>query len=201
MLDIMRFMLGVDEAGRGPLAGPVAIGVVAVPERFIITREFPGLADSKQMTPLARAKLFRLLQRRMRDGDIRFCVRSTGAQRIDAWGLTRAVASATARAVRALAPEPDGIFVYLDGLLTAPPEYRQQTIIGGDEAVPIIALASIAAKVVRDRLMARLAKRYPEYGFEVHKGYGTRAHYEALAKHGPCDIHRRSFLHLDFKPK
>ena len=201
MLDIMRFMLGVDEAGRGPLAGPVAIGVVAVPERFIITREFPGLADSKQMTPLARAKLFRLLQRRMRDGDIRFCVRSTGAQRIDAWGLTRGGASSTPRAVRALAPEPDGIFVYLDGLLTAPPEYRQQTIIGGDEAVPIIALASIAAKVVRDRLMARLAKRYPEYGFEVHKGYGTRAHYEALAKHGPCDIHRRSFLHLDFKPK
>lgn len=196
----MKFMLGVDEAGRGPLAGPIAVGVVAVPERFLITREFPGIVDSKQMTPLARAKMFQLLRRRMRDGDIRFCVRYTGAQRIDEWGLSRAVARATARAVRFLAPEPDGISVYLDGLLKAPIEYDQQTIIGGDEAVPIIALASIAAKVLRDRLMVRFAKEFPEYGFEKHKGYGTEEHYRALKKHGPCDIHRRSFLHLDFKP-
>ena len=197
----MRFMLGVDGAGRGPLAGPVAIGVVAVPERFIITREFPGLADSKQMTPLAREKMFKLMQRRMRNGDIRFCVRSTGAQRIDEWGLARAVALATARAVRSLAPEPEGISVYLDGLLKAPPEYNQQTIVGGDKAVPVIALASIAAKVVRDRLMTRLAAQFPEYGFDVHKGYGTEAHYAALKKYGLCVIHRRSFIHLDFKPK
>lgn len=194
-------MLGVDEAGRGPLAGPIAVGVVAVPERFVITREFPDLADSKQMTPLAREKMFRLLRMRMRQGDIRFCVRMTSAARIDEWGLSRAVARATARGVRHLAPEPDGISIYLDGLLKAPEEYDQQTIIGGDEAVPIIALASIAAKVVRDRLMARFAKEFPEYGFEIHKGYGTKAHYEALEKHGPCVIHRRSFLHLDFEPK
>ncbi len=90
-------MLGVDEAGRGPLAGPVAVGVVAVPERFIVMREFPGLVDSKQMSPLARAKLFRLLQRRMRNGDIKFCVRCTNAKRIDTWGLSRAGAHAAAR--------------------------------------------------------------------------------------------------------
>mgnify|MGYP001613530457 CR=1 FL=1 len=194
-------MLGVDEAGRGPLAGPVAIGVVAVPERFLITREFPGLADSKQMTSLARTKMFRLLQKRMRDGDIQFCVRCTGAQRIDEWGLSRAVATTIARGVRFLAPEPNGVSIYLDGLLTAPEEYDQQTIIGGDEAVPIIALASIAAKVMRDRLMIRFAKEFPEYGFEKHKGYGTAEHYEALKKHGLCAIHRRSFLHLDFAGK
>src|SRR3989338_6005036 len=197
----MKFMLGVDEAGRGPLAGPVAIGVVAVPERFIVAREFPGLADSKQMSPLTRVKMFRLLQKRMRDGDIQFCVRYTGAERIDVWGLTRAVFSATTRGVHFLAPEPDGVSIYLDGLLTAPREYDQQTIIGGDEAVPIIALASIPAKVARDRLMTRFAKLFPEYGFEKHKGYGTEEHYKALKKHGPCVIHRRSFLHLDFKPK
>ena len=197
----MRFMLGVDEAGRGPLAGPVAVGVVAVPENFRITREFPGIVDSKQMSPLARVKTFRLLQKRMREGDIRFCVRITSAERIDTWGLTRAVASATARGVRSLAPEQGNVFIYLDGLLTAPPEYNQQTIIGGDEAVPIIALASIAAKVVRDRLMTRLAKQFPEYGFEVHKGYGTRAHYKALEKYGLCAIHRRSFMHLASAPK
>jgi ribonuclease HII len=193
----MRFILGVDEAGRGPLAGPVFVGIVAVPEKFLITREFPGLVDSKQMSPLARTKMFRLLQRRMREGDIQFCVRGTSAERIDKWGLTRAVASATARGVRYLAPEPDDVSIYLDGLLKAPPEYNQQTIIGGDEAVPIIALASIAAKVMRDRLMTRLAKQFPEYGFEKHKGYGTQEHYDALEKYGPCAIHRRSFLRLD----
>ena len=103
--------------------------------------------------------------------------------------------------VRFLAPKPSNVFIYLDGLLTAPPEYSQQTIIGGDEAVPLIALASIAAKVVRDHLMTRLAKEFPEYGFEIHKGYGTRAHYDALLKYGPCAIHRRSFLHLDSASK
>ncbi len=194
-------MLGVDEAGRGPLAGPVAIGIVAVPERFAITREFPNLVDSKQMSPLAREKMFGLLRARARQGDVRFCVRSTSAQRIDEWGLSRAVASAIARGVRFLAPEPRGISIYLDGLLKAPREYDQQTIIGGDEAVPIIALASIAAKVMRDRLMTRLSKQFPEYGFEKHKGYGTEAHYDMLKKYGPSLIHRRSFLHLDLLEK
>lgn len=188
-------MLGVDEAGRGPLAGPVAVGIVAVSKRFVIAREFPDLADSKQMSLLTREKMFRLLRERARTGDIRFCVRYTGAKRIDAWGMTRATASAIARGVRFLAPEPDLVSIYLDGLLKAPGEYRQQTIIGGDEAVPIIALASIAAKVMRDRLMARLAKQFPEYGFEKHKGYGTRTHYDALQKYGPCILHRQSFLH------
>lgn len=197
----MRFVLGVDEAGRGPLAGPVAVGVVAVPENFIITREFPGIADSKQMTPLARAKLFAQLQKRAKNGDVQFCVRSTSAARIDAWGLTRAVASATARGVRSLAPDPASVSIYLDGLLKAPREYRQQTIIGGDEAVPIIALASIAAKVVRDRLMTRLSRQFPQYGFDIHKGYGTKKHYGALLANGPCEIHRRSFIHLDFTQK
>lgn len=187
-------MLGVDEAGRGPLAGPVAVGIVAVPANFVITREFPGAIDSKQMLPAERVRMLRLMRECMRRGDIRFCVRFTSASRIDDWGLSRAVASAVARGVRHLAPEPDGVSVLLDGLLKAPEEYSQQTIIGGDEAVPIIALASIAAKVARDRLMTRFAKEFPEYGFEVHKGYGTHAHYEALKEHGPCEIHRRSFL-------
>ncbi|MFH1178152.1 MAG: ribonuclease HII [bacterium] len=191
----MRFMLGVDEAGRGPLAGPIVVGIVAVPEQFLITREFPGLADSKQMSPSAREKLFRLLQKRMQNGDIQFCARRTSSERIDDWGLTRAAASAIARGVHFLAPEPNGVSIFLDGLLKAPPEYNQQTIIGGDEAVPIIALASIVAKVTRDRLMMCLAREFPEYGFEVHKGYGTKLHYEMLKKYGPCAIHRRSFLH------
>ena len=190
----MKLLLGVDEAGRGPLAGPVMIGVVRVPEQFIVAREFPGLADSKQLTPLARERLYRQMRRRMRAGDIHFAVRSTSAERIDRWGLSRAVLAATARAVHALAPEPEGVLIYLDGLLKAPREYAQQTIIGGDETVPLIALASIAAKVTRDRLMTRFAKEFPEYGFDIHKGYGTKAHYAALKKYGPSLIHRQSFL-------
>src|SRR3989344_3696555 len=193
----MRFVLGVDETGRGTLSGPVAVGIVAVPERFHISREFPMLADSKQMTPLGRERLFKLMRTRMREGDLKFCVRFTSAARVDAWGISRAVASATSRGVRQLAPDSEGVRIYLDGLLKAPEEYDQQTVIGGDEAVPVIALASIAAKVVRDRLMVRMAKLFPNYGFEIHKGYGTKLHYQALKEHGPCGIHRRSFLNLD----
>ena len=188
-------MLGVDEAGRGPLAGPLAVGMVLVSQNFVIVREFPGIVDSKQMSPLAREKTFRLLRDYARKGDIQFCARFVGAKRIDEWGLTRAAVSAIARGVHFLTPEPDGVSIFLDGLLKAPDEYAQQTIIGGDEAVPIIALASIVAKVQRDRLMKRLAKQFPEYDFEIHKGYGTKAHYAALKKYGPCELHRQSFLH------
>ncbi|OGG67740.1 hypothetical protein A3H77_02210 [Candidatus Kaiserbacteria bacterium RIFCSPLOWO2_02_FULL_56_11] len=191
---VPKMILGVDEAGRGPLAGPVAIGVIAVPETFLIAREFPMLADSKLLSPLARARLFKLMRARMRVGDIQFCVRFTSARRIDKWGLTRAVRNTVSRGVRALAPDPSDVRIFLDGLLTAPEEYDQQTIVGGDEAVPAIALASIAAKVTRDRFMVRMAKLFPHYGFEIHKGYGTKAHRLALKKYGPSAIHRMSFL-------
>lgn len=96
--------------------------------------------------------------------------------------------------VRFIAENPVSVKVFLDGLLLAPPEYEQETIIKGDALVPVISLASVAAKVRRDRLMKRLALQYPEYAFEVHKGYGTKRHYEAIGKWGLTDIHRRSFL-------
>ena len=139
-------MLGVDEAGglsqAGGGRGDCRTGELHHHARISRSRGF------KTNAPIARMKCFDFCGSVCADGDIQWCVRSTSAERIDAWGLTRAVASASARGVRHLAPEPDGISVYLDGLLTAPDEYDQQTIIGGDEAVPIIALASIAAKVV-----------------------------------------------------
>jgi ribonuclease HII len=123
------------------------------------------------------------------------------AETIDIEGIVPAVRKALYRGVRALAPDATLVCVQLDGALRAPPEYSQETIINGDELVPIISLASIAAKVERDRLMCSLAKEYPEYSFEKHKGYGTKAHYEALQKHGLCTIHRRSFIHIDFPTK
>jgi len=191
-------ILGVDEAGRGPLAGPVAVGVVMVAEGFDVAREFPGVADSKQLSEKRREALFEMLNARVARGDARYEVAWGSEGDIDARGIALVVREAVARGVNILANDEGQTFIILlDGALRAPAEYCQQTIIGGDASVPLISLASIAAKVSRDRLMVNLAPHYPQYGFEQHKGYGTKAHYAALALHGPCIIHRRSYLHLD----
>lgn len=190
----MRFILGVDEAGRGPLAGPVSVGVIAVPEGFDVALEFPGVADSKKLSEKKREEIFEMLIARVASGDARFAVEFESAETIDREGIVPAVRRALARGVNALAPDAALVKIQLDGALRAPPEYAQETIIHGDALIPIISLASVAAKVLRDRLMCDLAKQYPEYGFEKHKGYGTKAHYEMLLKYGPCNIHRRSFL-------
>lgn len=193
----MRFTLGVDEAGRGPLAGPVAVGVVAVPEGFDVAKEFPGVADSKKLSEKKRESLFASLEERTKRGDVDFAVEFESAETIDGEGIAVAVRRALYRGVNALAPDAALVRVQLDGSLRAPPEYSQETIIGGDELVPVISLASIAAKVTRDRLMKEIALTYPFYGFEQHKGYGTKAHYAMLKQYGLCAIHRRSFIHLD----
>ncbi|HYD92851.1 MAG TPA: ribonuclease HII [Candidatus Paceibacterota bacterium] len=190
----MNMVLGVDEAGRGPLAGPVAVGVIAAPADFDFLTVFPGLNDSKKLSEKRREALYLLLQEEIRKGTVRAKVCYASEKTIDRKGIAFAVRSALARGVRALAPESHNVRVYLDGSLAAPKEYMQETVIGGDATIPAIMLASIAAKVSRDRLMLRLAKEYPQYGFEQHKGYGTKAHYAALEAHGPCAIHRRSFL-------
>lgn len=191
----MRFVLGVDEAGRGPLAGPVAVGVVAVPEGFDVANEFSGVKDSKQLTAGKREEIYQLLEKRAAQGDARFTVEFETAGAIDAEGISACVRRALWRGVNALAPDAALVEVKLDGLLKAPPEYAQQTTTYGDELVPIISLASIAAKVSRDRLMTGLAADYPYYSFEKHKGYGTKIHYAALQTYGPCVLHRRSYLH------
>ncbi|MEK7515565.1 MAG: ribonuclease HII [Patescibacteria group bacterium] len=221
----MRFLLGVDEAGRGPLAGPVAVGVAAVFEGFDVLKEFPGVADSKKLSEKKREEIFEKLVS-LASGDpsttdslrspgygagARFTVEFESADVIDEEGIATAVRRALSRGVNTLAEEcgsqtskgswKSDFHILLDGSLKAPPEYSQETIINGDELIPLISLASIAAKVTRDRLMIELAKKYPVYGFEKHKGYGTKLHYEMLKEHGLCDIHRRSFIHLDFKPK
>ena len=197
----MKFLLGVDEAGRGPLAGPVAVGIVRVPRGFNVAREFPGVADSKQLTHEKREEIFALLEARAARGDTRYVVEFEDHKTIDEWGIVRAVRRCISRGVQKLARNPADVFISLDGLLKAPPRYPQKTIIRGDETEPLISLASIAAKVMRDRFMASLAPEYPHYGFEEHKGYGTPNHYKALVLHGPCAIHRQSYLHLDLSAK
>lgn len=191
----MQWLVGVDEAGRGPLAGPVAVGVVAVPWHFDIRKAFPGVGDSKKLTEGKREEIYIEALARARVGDIKICARLTGPLYIDTFGITRAVRRGVWSGVRHVA-EPENSFIKLDGLLKAPPEYKQETIIKGDALEPVISLASIVAKVRRDRLMKRLALQHPQYGFEVHKGYGTLRHRQAIGEFGLCDLHRRSFCHL-----
>lgn len=191
----MRDCIGVDEAGRGALAGPVAVGAAYVPIGFDWTRLI-GVRDSKQLSAKARERIFNEAQVLRRMGEIDFKVALVGAVAIDRIGITGAVTLGIVRSLARLSREPTLVSVKLDGLLKAPPLYEdQETVIRGDQTEPAISLASIMAKVTRDRYMVRMAKRYEDYGFEIHKGYGTMRHRTAITKHGICDIHRKYFIH------
>jgi len=189
----MRFLIGIDEAGRAPLAGPVAVGAARVKSGFDWSK-VGGVRDSKKMTPLARRRFYSEMLKLQRQGSLQFTVAFASHSLIDEVGITKAVHSAIAIALKRLKADPMESNIFLDGLLHAPEEYEyQQTIIGGDDVLPIISLAAIAAKVTRDRLMARLAPKYPEYGFEIHKGYPTHAHRSVIAARGLTNIHRVSY--------
>ena len=181
------WMVGIDEAGRGPLAGPVTLAYVACPWR-IYRRNFKGIKDSKKLTLKKREEWFRHLKAHPH---LEYGVTSVGAGTIDDNGISRSVKIGIKRLVSRLSVKPK--MILLDGSLYAPPEYPQKTIIKGDERIPIIAAASVMAKVTRDRKMTRLAKKFPDYSFEIHKGYGTKLHCKLVKKYGLCDIHRRSF--------
>ncbi|MFH1134453.1 MAG: ribonuclease HII [Pseudomonadota bacterium] len=174
---------GVDEAGRGPLAGPVvAAAVILDPER-----EYPGVGDSKKIGLLDREKAFRLILRSAAAVSLGI----VGPDVIDRVNILRASLDAMRQAVEGLRPQPD--FVLVDGPIKAPLAVPQRALTQGDALCLSIGAASIVAKVVRDRLMLAYDHNYPGYGFAAHKGYGTREHLEALTRLGPCAIHRRSF--------
>lgn len=183
--------IGVDEVGRGPVAGPVAVGVVAVPPSFEWS-QLPPVKDSKQMTARARERVYARVHE---VPDIQYAVSFVSAQSIDAYGIVPAITSALSEALSRVAHNPALCEVLLDGGLRAPALFTHQTtIIRGDASEPVIALASVLAKVERDRYMVALGAQYPLYGFEKHMGYGTKAHYQALATHGLSPEHRRTFL-------
>ena len=186
-----RWIVGVDEAGRGPLAGPITLACVLCPKNYA-RRFLRGIKDSKRLTLTAREEWLQKIKNHPKF----FCFSvSSGPAVIDREGLSKTVKRAIARLLRKAEIKGQTSFqVLLDGSLFAPQKYRQKTIIKGDEKVPVIAAASIVAKVSRDRKMARLARLFPQYAFEAHKGYGTRLHYKMLKKHGPCAIHRQTFL-------
>lgn len=189
----MKYLIGIDEAGRGPLAGPVAVGAVVVPKDFDWELA-KGVRDSKQLTPLARDAWYRTLRSLQRDGVLDFSVSFTSASLIDKRGIVPSIRAALRRCLIKLNIAPKECEVLLDGNLYAPEEYVfQKTIIHGDDLEPIISMASIVAKVRRDRLMTRLSKRYPVYGFGAHKGYGTPSHRDAIKSIGFCELHRTTF--------
>jgi ribonuclease HII len=186
----MGYVIGIDEAGRGPLAGPVAVGAVCTPHNLNLFGLFPTLNDSKKLSEKKREAIFAELENHP---DISWCVEWGSVEEIDDEGITRSVAKAIERAVRALLPDPSRGTIFLDGLLKAPKEYEQETIVKGDATVPAIMLASIIAKVSRDRLITELSDRHPEYDFARHKGYGTAIHMEKITLYGLSPLHRKTF--------
>lgn len=177
-------VIGVDEAGRGPLAGPVSVGAAVVPEGF----NHALINDSKKLTEKRREALYDELCER---DDLSWAVCLVEAGEIDEVNVLRATHLGMERAVRKLGIKPG--MCLIDGLAVPNFPFRHCGIVKGDGKSLSIATASIFAKVTRDRWMREAAERYPEYGFERHKGYGTKAHLEALRKYGPCPLHRRSF--------
>ncbi|MBI2024430.1 ribonuclease HII [Candidatus Giovannonibacteria bacterium] len=188
-----KYIVGIDEVGRGPLAGPVTVAAVAAPIsnfQFLISNEIKGIKDSKKLSPKKRDDWYKKIKK---NNKFRYSVSSVSHSVIDKKGIVYALRLAVKRCVSKLEISNSDLEILLDGSLYAPPEYKQKTIIRGDETVPIISAASIIAKVTRDRKMTQLAKKYPKYLFDIHKGYGTKLHRELLKTNGFCDIHRKSF--------
>ncbi len=182
--DGLNVICGVDEAGRGPLAGPVYAAAVILPPNL----EIPGLTDSKKLSDKKRRELFPVIQEQA----VAYGIGSASEQEIDEINILQATFLAMRRALAQLTVTPD--LVLIDGNRETDFGLPVKTVVKGDSLSANIAAASVLAKVSRDDWMLEMAKQYPQFGFEIHKGYPTRAHYDALRAHGPCPIHRMSFL-------
>ena len=175
---------GVDEAGRGPLAGPVCAAAVILPRGL----EIEGLNDSKKLSEKKREALFEIIKEKA----LAYAVAYAEVEEIESLNILNATYLAMNRAIEKLSIKPQ--LALIDGNRNTGIETESRCVIKGDASCADIAAASILAKVSRDRLMKEMGKKYPEYGFEKHKGYGTKAHYEAIREYGPCPCHRLSFL-------
>jgi len=179
-----QVIAGVDEAGRGPLAGPVVAAACVFSRGLVIE----GIDDSKKLTPKEREELYQVL---VNHPEIDFALGIVEHSQIDAINILRATLEAMAIAVKNLALEPD--FLLVDGNQRPPTEIALKTVIKGDSLSQSIAAASILAKHSRDKMMLQFHQEWPQYGFDKHKGYATRTHLQAIQEHGPCPIHRKSF--------
>jgi len=182
---------GVDEAGRGPLMGPVCAAAVILPRHL----EIEGLNDSKKLTEKKREALFPIIT----SSAIAYSVAFASAEEIDGYNILNATMLAMNRAIAGLSPAAQ--YALIDGNCKRSIEIPAETIVGGDAKCPSVAAASVLAKVSRDRLCYELDRQYPQYGFAKHKGYGTKEHMEAIRKYGPCPCHRRTFLKFFYDDK
>lgn len=180
----VQVICGVDEAGRGPLAGPVCAAAVILPAHL----ELPGLTDSKKLTDKKRRELYPIIKEQA----IAYGIGLASEQEIDEINILQATFLAMRRALEQLNGKVD--LALIDGNRAADFGLPVKTVVKGDSLSANIAAASVLAKVTRDDIMVALSEEYPQYGFEIHKGYGTKAHYAALREHGHCPIHRMSFL-------
>ncbi len=191
----MKRIVGIDEVGRGPVAGPVSVGIVVVDVDFDFEAVFPKLTDSKKMTEKARERIHASALLERARGVISWGVFSNDATVVDTKGIEHAIHEAIARGINELLPDATLTKVFLDGRLKAPPAYEQESLIRGDSLIPAISLASVVAKVERDGYMGSVVhNEYPQYGFNAHKGYGTAFHMSAIREFGMTPFHRRTFL-------
>ncbi|OGG44911.1 hypothetical protein A2673_01360 [Candidatus Kaiserbacteria bacterium RIFCSPHIGHO2_01_FULL_50_13] len=196
---IVKYFIGVDEAGRGALAGPVCVGTVFMPNTFdwqgayaLVTRHGrPRLRDSKQLSAQQRDVLYEYITAHVA---LKYSFAFVDAQTIDEIGIVNAAHEAASVAVQSLGVSPLRVEVLLDAGLCVSGAWTQHSFVRGDETIPVIALASIVAKVARDRFMEECARSHTRYRFDEHKGYGTLAHRKAIRKYGVCPLHRRTFL-------
>ena len=179
-----KYIAGVDEVGRGPLAGPVVAAAVILPEDF----DVPGVDDSKKLSEKRREELFDIITERA----VAYGIGMADHSIIDEINILQATKLAMKEAISSLQQQPD--YILFDAMRIDDLEIPQESLIKGDAKVLAVAAASIVAKVTRDRMMAEYSAEYPGYAFEKNKGYGTKAHYEGLREHGMCPIHRRTFL-------
>ena len=198
-----NYIIGIDEVGRGPLAGPVTVGVVMCEKKMYTTltcntkyrKSLPPLGkDSKKLSRKERERYERVLKNLHKEGNIQYAVVHVSNTVIDIKGIVYAISKAMKEGIKKLQLDPKQCEVRLDGGLKAPMEFvRQKTIIKGDEKEQVIAWASILAKVSRDALMVRLSNTYTDYGMEMHKGYGTLKHRNCIKNNGLSAIHRKTF--------
>ncbi len=189
-----KYIIGIDEVGRGPLAGPITFCAVCLLIKF--PKSFSkGVRDSKKLSPKQREEWDKKIRLAEKAGKLEFVIASISAEIIDKKGLSFAGKFAIKKILKKLGKKPKEVLVLLDGGLHAEKEFiSQETIIKGDEKIPAISLASILAKVYRDKKMVNFSKKFPQYGFDIHKGYGTKKHIKAIQKYGISSIHRKSFL-------
>jgi ribonuclease HII len=195
---MQKYIIGIDEVGRGPIAGPLVVCACALKINTEVLRFFPKgkLRDSKKLSEKVRQQIVQNIQPLVDSQEVIFGIGEVDALRIDEMGLSASIKEAVTQALHTV--HSSGVskdsFIFLDGSLHVDETYQQETIIKGDEKILEIALASIIAKVYRDTLMKKVSDAYPEYSFESHVGYGTKAHYDAIKLHGLTPLHRRSFL-------